>query len=271
LNQIQNYNQSVRHISEKSKYCKIVQADDMLFSDCLTQMVGVAESDKTIGIVGAYTLLDFGVQSDVNLMGLPFLTTSINGQELCRRYLIEGFYIFGSPTATLLRSDIVRSRKNLYNEDSAIDDTALCLEVLQTCNFGFCHQVLTYTRRYNESLMSVMKQYNFDIITRYICFKKYGHIFLNDDEYSSCNYNITKIFHQAIGESVLRRLPIDFWDFQKFALNEIGENINRKQKIIWAFKAAIDLALNPKLTIERLKQHKKQKQSTMEMNKYIDI
>jgi len=271
LNQIQNYNQSVRYISEDSKYCKIVQADDALFSECLSQMVAVAESDKTIGMVGAFTLLDFGYRADVYLMGLPYPKTSHSGHEICRRYLLDGFDVFGSPTATLLRSDIVRDRQNLYNEKSAIDDTSLCIEVLKTWNFGFCHQVLTYTRRHNESLMTVLKQYNFHILTRYIILKKYGLEILSEEEYSECKNQLEKVYHMVIGESVLGRLPKEFWDFQDYSLNEIGEKIGRWQKILWAFQAAIELALNPKQTFERLKQHKKQKQSSLEVNKYVEM
>ena len=271
LNQIQNYNQSVRHISEESKYCKIVQADDALYPDCLSQMVEVAESDPGIGMVGAFTLLDFGERADVYLMGLPYPQTSHNGLKICQRYLLEGFDVFGSPTATLLRSDIVRSRKNLYNENSAVDDTSLCVEVLQQWNFGFCHQVLTYTRRSNESFMTVLKQYNFHILTRYIILKKYGLDILDKDKYLQCKRNLENMYHIAVGESVLNRLPKQFWDFQDYALDEIGEKIKPYQKIIWAIRAAIQLLLNPKNTYERLKQHKKQKKSSLEVSEYVDI
>ena len=271
LNQIQNYNQSVRHISEESKYCKIVQADDALYPDCLSQMVNVAESDPGIGMVGAFTLLDFGDRADVYLMGLPYPQSSHNGLEICKRYLVEGFDVFGSPTATLIRSDIVRSRRNLYNENSAVDDTSLCVEVLQQWNFGFCHQVLTYTRRSNESFMTLLKQYNFHILTRYIILKKYGQDILGNDEYIQCKRNLENMYHVAIGESVLNRLPKQFWDFQNYALEEIKEVIKPHQKIIWAFRAAIELLLNPKNTYNRLKQHKKQKRTSLEVSEYVDI
>jgi glycosyltransferase involved in cell wall biosynthesis len=35
LSQVQNYNQALAEISEASEYCKIVQADDFIFPDCL--------------------------------------------------------------------------------------------------------------------------------------------------------------------------------------------------------------------------------------------
>ena len=44
LTQAQNYNNALRHISPYSKYCKVVQADDWIFPECLSSMVGLAEA-----------------------------------------------------------------------------------------------------------------------------------------------------------------------------------------------------------------------------------
>jgi hypothetical protein len=48
LSQVQNYNFALSRISPDSKYCKMVQADDWLFPDCVRSMVEVAEAvDKS--------------------------------------------------------------------------------------------------------------------------------------------------------------------------------------------------------------------------------
>src|SRR5258705_8030198 len=39
--QVPNYNRALREISPNSRYCKIVQADDSIFRDCLISMVQV--------------------------------------------------------------------------------------------------------------------------------------------------------------------------------------------------------------------------------------
>ena len=51
LSQVQNYNFALSCISPQSKYCKIVQADDWIFPDCLRSMVEVAEAHPNVGIV----------------------------------------------------------------------------------------------------------------------------------------------------------------------------------------------------------------------------
>src|SRR4029453_11001777 len=44
LTQVENYNYALRQVSSRSKYCKIVQADDWIFPNCLEEMVRAAES-----------------------------------------------------------------------------------------------------------------------------------------------------------------------------------------------------------------------------------
>jgi glycosyltransferase involved in cell wall biosynthesis len=56
LSQVQNYNFALSCISPSSRYCKMVQADDWLFPDCIRSMVEVAEGHPTVGIVAAYEL-----------------------------------------------------------------------------------------------------------------------------------------------------------------------------------------------------------------------
>src|SRR5206468_7458596 len=49
-----NENIAFRQISPASTYCKMVHADDWLFPECIARMVAVAETNSTVGIVGAY-------------------------------------------------------------------------------------------------------------------------------------------------------------------------------------------------------------------------
>lgn len=253
LGQVENYNESVTHISRDSKYCKMVQADDWIYPECMAEMVAIAEADESIGMVGAYTLLDFGVRAEVYLAGLPYPGGNFPGKYIGRRYLEEGLYVFGSPTATMLRSDIVRARTPLYHETSAIDDTGICMEVLRDWNFGFCYRVLTCTRRYNDSIMSTLKRYNYDVITRYICMKLYGRDYIDTATHDSCLKSVERQFHHAVGEAVLRRLPSEYWTFLAFALAEAGEKVTSWNKLTWAIKAGLNLMKNPGMTLARLR------------------
>ncbi len=152
LNLIQNWNHAMRQISPESKYCKVVHADDWLFPECITKMVELAEQNSTVGIVGSYRL----DEDQVTLDRLPYPSTVVPGRKICRTSLLGGSYIFGSPTSLLLRSDLVRNRDSFYNEANLNADRVVCFDILQQADFGFVHQVLTYTRRHNESMTSAV-------------------------------------------------------------------------------------------------------------------
>ena len=71
LDQVDNYNSALEKISSKSTYCKIVQADDFIFKECLTEMVQLAETHSTIAIVSAFSLT--GQESSFKIRGRPWL------------------------------------------------------------------------------------------------------------------------------------------------------------------------------------------------------
>ena len=84
LDQLASSNRSLRAISPDSKYTKVLHADDWLFPECLERMVGVAERDPNVGIVGSYRL----EETRVTLDGIPPSVSIIPGRELGRSTLI---------------------------------------------------------------------------------------------------------------------------------------------------------------------------------------
>ena len=54
LNIIPNWNHALRQISPDSKYCKVLHADDLLFPECIEQMVELAETNPSVNIVASY-------------------------------------------------------------------------------------------------------------------------------------------------------------------------------------------------------------------------
>ena len=273
LRQMENHSHALRQISDESLYCKIVQADDWIYPHCLSEMVNVADANPSVGIVGAYTLLDFGTHTGVYLTGLPYPSTVRTGRDVCRRFLLDGTYVFGSPTSTLFRSEIVRSRDPFYDLGSVVCDAEVCFNVLQSWDFGFVHQVLTYTRRYNDSIMSVFKHFHLMTLTEVIANRKYGPFFLEQEENTRRRREIERKYHRVLGESLLRRRPKVFWDFQRRALSSIGEDLHWLKLSVYGFIAFFDLALNPMHTIARLLRHKPKSASknVVKIEQYIDM
>ena len=215
---LQNMNHTFRQISPESKYCKAVHADDWLFPDCITQMVQVAEAYPSVGIVSAYRL----EEEQVNLAGLPYPSTAIPGREICRSSLLNDLYVFGSPTSLLVRSDIIRSREAFYTESFSHADTDACYDILKSCDFGFVHQVLTFTRRHNESRTSLTHQFNMRRLARLSLLLKYGPVYLSKDEFETRLDHELESHYRFLAQSVFELREKEFWKYHRSELQKLG-------------------------------------------------
>jgi len=225
LDQLQNWNHAMRQISPESKYCKVVHADDWLFPECVSKMVAVAEAFPSVGIVGAYRL----DENEVNLDGLPYNSTFVSGSKVCKWQLLGGQYIFGSPTSLLFRSEIVRSRGNFYDESNIHADQEVCFDVLQNADFGFVHQVLTYTRRHNEALTAYTRCLDTYRVGKLKVLKKYGPVYLSRNEYKYRLKRMLNSYHKFLAKSILELRSNNFWSYHKNALANLGHPINKKK------------------------------------------
>lgn len=246
---IQNHNIGFRLISPESKYSKVLQADDWLFPDCLKQMVEVAEAHPSVGIVGAYRLDG----TRVNLDGLPYPSTVVSGRQISRSTLLEELYVFGSPTSVLIRSDLVRKRKEFFDESSfSIHvDTAACYDVLQHTDFGFVHQVLTYTRRHSGTETATSRRLNSHLPAKLMCLKKYGPTCLDQTEYEHCLDQLLARYYKFLGEAVLERRDKQFWDYHTNALKTLGCPLRWNRLFKASPLEAKDLLFHPIATLRR--------------------
>jgi glycosyltransferase involved in cell wall biosynthesis len=157
---ISSWNRALALVSPGGSYVKPVCADDWLFPQCLERMVALARRHPTVGIVSAYRLDG----ARVDLAGLPLETEMMPGREICRDSLLGGRDVFGSCTSLLYRGDLLRARgAEFFDEarlppgsESAVQgraafvnfhaDTGACYDLLRESDFGFVHQILTFSR-----------------------------------------------------------------------------------------------------------------------------
>jgi hypothetical protein len=192
----------MRLISPHSRYCKVIHADDLLFPDCIHQMVAVAEGHPSVGIVGAYRV----DEDRVNLDDMPYPASVVSGREMCRRRLTGGADMFGSPTSIMYRADLVRGRKDFYNEDNPHADTEVCFELLRATDFGFVHQVLTYTRRHNEAETSAARRLNTHKVSHLLHAARYGPVYLKDEEHPRLMRRAKKTYYRFLGKTIAQIL-----------------------------------------------------------------
>jgi glycosyltransferase involved in cell wall biosynthesis len=223
LTQVQNYNFALSCISPASKYCKMVQADDWIFPECVKRMVEIAEAHPAVGVVGAYELAGDMVDMD----GLPYPSPEVSGREVCRLYFLEGKYLFGTPTSLLMRSELVRTRNPFYDERFApFEDAHSCFDLLRTCNFGFVHQVLTYSRRDNESILSRSRAYGLLHWSRLAVVVTHGRNYLSEEEYHRCRKDAERRLFLYLSRCALRGRNRDFWETHRQGLAPLGYTLN---------------------------------------------
>jgi glycosyltransferase involved in cell wall biosynthesis len=239
LSQVQNYNRALRLISPHSEYCKLVQADDWLFPDCVTSMVEVAEAHPTVGVVAAYELEG----DEVRLSGLPYPSPEVPGRQVCRLYFFQGRYLFGTPTSLLFRSELIRSRDPFFDECYApFEDGHACFDLLKTWNFGFVHQVLTYSRRDNQSIISRVRPFGLELFLHLSMLVAHGRDYLCAEEYDQCLKNAERQYFLYLGKCgcKLERMSPEFWDFHRLGLASVNYHLDWRLLGKWLPRAVIE-------------------------------
>jgi glycosyltransferase involved in cell wall biosynthesis len=251
LQAIPNHNVAFRQISPESKYCKVVLGDDWIFPNCLEQMVAFAEAHRSVGVVGAYALEG----QRVAWTGLPYSSPLVSGREICRRHFLEGLYVFGSANAVLYRADLVRSRDPFYNEANIHADTEVCFALLQTCDFGFVHQVLTFTRVRPLSLSTSSKELHTDFASMLQLLIMHAPTYLTGEERKACLARHLSNYYRFLGKSLLLGREKQFWDYHKKEMARAGTSFSRARLANGALTTVRNAVLNPQNTVERLLQH----------------
>ena len=242
LNQLQNYNHALHQISSTSKYCKIIQADDWMFPECLSRMVEIAELDPDIGIVSSFVLKG----NRISNVGLQYKDKIFNGHDICRLQLMGGGFYFGSPSSILIRSDIIRNRNPFYNENRLHSDTDACYEVLKSCKFGFVHQILSFSRTQKDSIQDKIKKFDPWVLDRFINFIKYGNFFLNSNEYKNSFRIIRNEYYKFLSKSLFERRGKKFWNFHKTIINREGYKIEYPVFFKFILLEVFDIITNPR-------------------------
>jgi len=248
LSQRDNYNEALRKISPSSKYCKLVQADDWIFRDCLSHMIEFSEEHPSVGIVGAYGHNGNRVFSN----GLSCLVNFFSGREICRLFLVEGIYVFGSQTQLLLRSELIRNRDPFYRDFGYYYDADLCMDLLQNCDFGFVHQVLTFSRVDDLSTLGSIRRYHSDDLVRFLFLIKYGRTYLDRQEFERCFSQTRHAYLRRLGRSGIDLTRKDFYVFHWDNLNRVGYKINKLELIPYVLYSLLEMAGNPLTTLKQV-------------------
>ena len=221
---MKNWNQALRYMSPESTYCKIVHADDLLFPECVQRMVELAQAHPSAGLIGSYCLWGDRVVSD----GLPYGQAFFTGKEIGRLTLLNRIYCFWSPSALVIRSDIIRNRAHFYNENHLHADVEACYEILKESDFDFVHQVLTFIRKHDESMTNtVAMPYNRIMLSNLDLLTRYGPLFLTPAVYRRHLSLKLNAYYHFLARSSFSLREKQFWMYHQSQIGEIGHPFSR--------------------------------------------
>ena len=251
VGQVENYNGALERIDPRSKYVKIVQADDALFPDGLRLLVDVAERNPRIGLVSSIYLEGDRPSGG----GIPYDVERVPGREVCRRVLLEDFFPLGSPTTVLYRAELVRSRKPFYALGHLHEDTEAALEILLEHDFGYVHQVCSFMRTDNISISSGDRDFNPNELDYLILLERYGAQVLSPEELKQRRDAARKRYFGFLAVCLLRRRSEKFWQHHRRGLASIGQGIDRAELMrhmpYGLLRVAQQLARDPSSVFQR--------------------
>ncbi|MGB9067687.1 MAG: glycosyltransferase family 2 protein [Candidatus Acidiferrales bacterium] len=248
LTQVQNYNAALAEISQVSRYCKIVQADDFIFPECLQTMVDAFERSESIGLMSSYWLKG----NEVRGTGFPFPTPWLAGKEMARLYLRTGVWVFGSPTAVMYRTCMIEPGQPFFDESLLHEDTEKCMQILGHRDFGFVHQILSFSRADNESISSAVRAFQPNSLDRYILVKRYASVFLDTSEAAALITKTKREYYNALANAALRGRGSAFWQYHKKGLNTLGETFDRPYLALQVIGQILWSVTNPADTIAKI-------------------
>lgn len=224
---IDNWNRAVALMDRGSAYCKVLHADDWLEAECLTRMVDLAERHESAGMVGSW--IQRG--SEVMARWDGARDEVLNGRELGRLALLaEVPYLFGSPSALLLRSDLVRARDPLYpHVDHPLVDQHLCYDLLRETDFGYIQATLSYNRLHEASITAGQEDTNQWFYGKLSLLAAHGAFFLEQEELDARVDHYLDRYYRFLARQVGRARGRDFWSYHAGALAEVGVPLDRSR------------------------------------------
>jgi glycosyltransferase involved in cell wall biosynthesis len=240
--QVPNYNFALAQISPASDYVKVVEADNALRPACLSRMVDLADRYPSVAVVSAYNV----TETRVRLHGVRTDVEFLPGRDAARLYLSGAAYLFGSPTTVLMRAALVRARQPFYSERVPFaEDLSAVLDLLAVGDFGFVHDVLTFVRTENDSILARAGNRASSILDRYILLHQHGAAVFDAAEYEAVFTRAERNYYDDLALRLLasRDRSLLDWHSQKLAL--IGVRVSRAKLAVALARRVAWAVVNP--------------------------
>ncbi len=228
LPQALNFNFGMAQLSQHSRFTKVVLADDWLFPRCLQEMTALGAEYPSIGLISAYRFLgERGIAH-----GIPLSTRFYEGREAARKLIRDSIFMIGTSNTVMYRSDLVRARgERFFPERGPFFDNDVALELLKVADFGFVHQLLTFSREWDGALTDQMSLYKFWYVLQVFMTEKYGEWAFSPQELATVRGDADRELYKALGRQWIRdrlgRKVDGFWEYNGDVLGLVDRRIER--------------------------------------------
>ncbi len=245
---VENHNIAFGLASPKSRYRKVVSADDWLYPECIAKLVELAEAHPNVGIVGSYQQSG----NEIRWKGLPVEVSVISGREVCRKSLLDDLNVFGTPTSSLYRSDLLPGGQQFFPHSLPHADTSACYKYLQSRDYGFVHEVLSVERLHDQQISERVRELVMGSAALLQILLEYGPTYLTEEELETRQQEMLAHYHKWLGGCVWKRPGGEFWRFHTSRLRELGVPIDWKKVMGYAIREIGQELHNPLVAFRKL-------------------
>ena len=196
----------------------------------------------------------------------PYPMTMVPGRRWAAHHLRCLAHVFGSPTQVMYRSAMIRQHQPFFNEALLHVDTDKCFKILEQWDFGFVHQVLSFSRVDNESISSATRELQDGALDRYITDQRFAPTFLEPAEVATFIRESKRIYYHALARRAVRLGGGEsaFWRYHIAGLKTLGEKLDWPYLALIVAWELVWLALNPGVTTMQALRYWKRPRTPME-------
>jgi glycosyltransferase involved in cell wall biosynthesis len=241
LSLAQNFNHACELVSPRSRYFKILCADDWIDSRFLTKMVAFAEAHPSVGIVSCQQWRG----TDLRCAVLPESVTWLPGREACRRFFLEDIRILPPPTGSLCRRDLLKPGVPFFPNEYPHCDLSACLEHLQHTDLGVVHEALAFERAHEEQVSARIAGFYASSAAYLDMLLCYGPLCLTPGEFQRRRADVMRQYYSSLGRGLLKLRGADFWTFHHRRLGALGLHLQRRRVVQGALQVAFKELRHP--------------------------
>jgi hypothetical protein len=122
------------------------------------------------------------------------------------------------------------------------------MEILAHWDFGFVHQVLSFSRVDDGSILASIERFAPYALDRYIITQCYASLFVEPREASFLERKSRRVYYRVLAKAAIQLREPAYWRYHREGLKALKETINWPYLVLQVGLMSLWLALNPGMT-----------------------